>query len=63
MSGKRLNHEKPENHYCHCKELQPCSCGHNPPYHCGACCVELTPEQFAEASKRGWYAESDKGRD
>jgi hypothetical protein len=63
MSEERVNHEKPENRYCHCKELQPCSCGHNPPYHCGVCCLELTPEQFAVAKNRGWYAESDNGSD
>ena len=63
MSDPRVNLEKPKNHYCHCKELQPCSCGHNPPYHCGVCCLELTPEQFAEAKRRGWYSNSDKGWD
>jgi hypothetical protein len=56
MSEPRVTLKKPENHYCRCKELQPCSCGHNPPYHCGVCFLELTPEQFAEARKQGWYS-------
>jgi hypothetical protein len=60
MSDKRVNREKPENHYCHCKQLQPCGCGHNPPYHCGICCLELTPEQFAEAKNRGWFPKYEK---
>jgi hypothetical protein len=30
----------------------PCGCGHPPPYHCIWCCLELTPEQFAEARQR-----------
>jgi len=44
-----------EKQFCDCKELQPCTCINQPPYHCGLCSHELTPAQLAEAKKRGLY--------
>jgi len=68
-SGLRRNEERRSTHkattvgqhantdirLCECTVWEPCVCGHQPSYHCALCCLELTPEQFKEARKRGWY--------
>jgi hypothetical protein len=44
-----------ESRFCNCPDWEPCGCGHQPPYHCMWCCLELTKEQFAKAIQDGRY--------
>jgi len=62
MRDQRVNRNDPERRFCTCKEVQLCSCINHPPYHCGLCGRELTPEKVAESENRERYPESDKLR-
>jgi len=57
MRDDRVNRDLCEKRFCSCKDLQPCTCINYPPYHCGVCGREFTPQQAAEAKKSGWYPE------
>ena len=47
-----------EPRFCSCKDWEPCGCRHQPLYHCMWCCLELNPEQFAEAQRKGFYPQA-----
>ena len=55
--------ENSQKKFCTCKDWEPCGCGHQPPYHCMYCCLELSREQFEQAKSRGWYPSAERGLD
>ena len=55
MREERITAHVLEKQFYDCKELQPCTCINQPPYHCGVCSRELTPERVDEAKRLGLY--------
>jgi len=52
--------QKSDKKFCTCADWEPCGCGHQPPYHCMWCCLELSREQFEQARSRGCYPNADR---